>query len=112
MWGTGQVLREVLCSDELADACLHFMNDYSGNEIINIGNGKDYSISDLASAIKEISGYEGEIVFDTSKPDGMKKKQLDVTKSNYLRVESKGAPIRGFKKDLCLTLPRIIRDIH
>jgi GDP-L-fucose synthase len=89
LWGTGRVLREVLCSDELADACLFFMNNYSGNDIINIGSGVDYSISDLANMIKSIVGYNGKIEFDTSKPDGMYKKQLDVTRASQLGWKAK-----------------------
>jgi len=98
LWGTGQVLREVLCSDELADACLFFMNNYSGSNIINIGSGIDYTISDLANTIKEISGYEGVIEFDTNKPDGMKKKQLDVTRASNLGWETKGNLIEDLTK--------------
>ena len=84
LWGTGKVLREILSSDELADACLFFMNNYTGNDVINIGSGVDCFVSDLANLIKDIAGYKGFIEFDASKPDGMYKKQLDVKKSTSI----------------------------
>ncbi len=98
LWGTGKVLREILSSDSLADACLFFMNNYSGNDIINIGSGLDYQISDLAQIIKDISGYKGAIEFDTSKPDGMYKKQLDVSRASNLGWNSKNNLIDDLTK--------------
>ncbi len=98
LWGTGKVLREVLCSDELADACLFFINNYSGNDIINIGSGIDHYVSDLAKIIKDIVGYEGEIEFDPSKPDGMFKKQLDVSKASKLGWNAKNNLIEDLRK--------------
>lgn len=80
VWGTGKVLREFLYVDDLADASLHLMEHYSGNEPINIGTGKDLSIAELASLVKTVVGYEGDIVYDTSKPDGTPRKLLDVSK--------------------------------
>jgi len=89
LWGTGKVLREVLSSDELAEACLFFMNNYSGNDIINIGSGTEYYVSDLANIIKEISGYNGTVEYDTSKPDGMYRKKLDTSRASALGWNSK-----------------------
>ena len=112
LWGTGRVLREVLCSDELADACLFFMNDYSGNDIINIGSGVDYYVSDLAKIIKEIIGYEGEIEFDPGKPDGMFKKQLDVSKASKLGWNAKNNLTEDLRKtynDFALNYKNYIR---
>lgn len=80
VWGTGTVLREFLYVDDLADACLFLMENYSGNETVNIGTGKDLSIGDLASLVKKVVGYEGEIVYDATKPDGTPRKLLDVSK--------------------------------
>lgn len=80
VWGTGTPRREFLHVDDLADACLFLMNNYDSSEIINIGVGKDLTIVELANLIKEIVGYKGEIVFDTSKPDGTPRKLLDVSK--------------------------------
>ncbi|WP_448702963.1 GDP-L-fucose synthase family protein [Mucilaginibacter sp. AW1-3] len=89
LWGTGTPKREVLSADQLADACLYFMQNYSGNDIINIGSGEDITIKDLAQKIKQISGYEGELQFDITKPDGTMKKQLDVSRASELGWTSK-----------------------
>jgi len=80
VWGTGNPRREFLYVDDLADAVLHLMNNYDGNETINIGTGEDLTIKELAQLVKEVVGYEGEIRFDTTKPDGTPKKLLDVTR--------------------------------
>lgn len=80
VWGSGKPFREFLHVDDLADACLFLMNNYNSSEIINIGTGKDLSIAELAHMIKDIVGYSGDIVFDTSKPDGTPRKLLDVSK--------------------------------
>jgi len=90
IWGSGTPKREILCSDDLADACLYFMNVYSGNGIINIGCGVDYTISEIASFIKKISGFAGEIKYDVSKPDGTHRKLLDTGKAEVLGWKSKG----------------------
>jgi GDP-L-fucose synthase len=84
VWGTGTPKREFLHVDDLADACVFLMDNYDSPEIINVGTGVDLSISDLAYLIKNEVGYEGEIVFDSSYPDGTPKKQLDTTKINNL----------------------------
>jgi GDP-L-fucose synthase len=83
-WGSGIQRREFLHSDDIADACLYFMLTYNNEEIINIGSGKDISISELCNLIKEITGYTGDIIFDTTKPDGALRKVLDVTKATHL----------------------------
>jgi GDP-L-fucose synthase len=80
LWGTGTPLREFLYVDDLAEACTFLMETYEGNELINIGTGQDISIRELAETIKKVIGYQGEIVFDASKPDGTLKKVLDVSK--------------------------------
>jgi GDP-L-fucose synthase len=84
MWGTGKPRREFLHVDDLADAVVYLMNNYDGSEIVNIGVGKDISIQELAELIKEIVGFEGEIVNDTSKPDGTPRKLLDVSRLNKI----------------------------
>ncbi len=84
VWGTGAPRREFLHVDDLADACVYLMNRYSGSEIVNIGVGKDISIRELAELISDVVGYEGEIVYDTSKPDGTPRKLLDVSKLDSL----------------------------
>jgi GDP-L-fucose synthase len=98
VWGTGKPLREFLYSDDLADACIYLMNKYDGNEIVNIGVGKDLSIKELALKIKRIVGYEGEIKFDTSKPDGTPRKLVDVTKLNCLGWKASTSLDEGLKK--------------
>lgn len=84
IWGTGRPLREFLYVDDLADACVYLMNTFSGNETINIGTGKEISIAGLAGIIKEVVGYEGEIIYDHTKPDGTMRKLLDVGKLTKL----------------------------
>lgn len=77
MWGSGTPEREFLFSDDLADACVFLMNNYNEKTFLNVGAGKDISIKDLAELIKDIVGYEGKIVLDSSKPDGTPKKLMD-----------------------------------
>jgi GDP-L-fucose synthase len=84
VWGTGKPRREFLHADDLASACVFLMEHYDEPEIINIGVGKDLPIGEMAAMIKKITGYEGEIVFDTSMPDGTFRKLLDVSKLNSL----------------------------
>lgn len=84
VWGTGSPRREFLHVDDLADAVVHLMNSYDGAEILNIGVGEDLTIRELAELIGQIVGYEGEILFDTTKPDGTPRKLLDVGRLNNL----------------------------
>ena len=79
LWGTGTPKREFLHVDDLADACLYLMNTYNNNISVNIGTGKDISIKELAELIKEITGFDGGIVWNTDKPDGTPRKLLDVS---------------------------------
>lgn len=79
LWGTGKVLREFLYVDDLADALVHLLNHYSAESHVNIGTGEDLSIHDLALIVKETVGYQGKIVYDSSKPDGTPRKLLDVS---------------------------------
>ncbi|MEO5355147.1 MAG: GDP-L-fucose synthase [Magnetococcus sp. XQGC-1] len=80
VWGTGTPRREFLHVDDLADAALFLMEHYEGQEIVNVGTGRDISIRALAELIREIVGYKGDIVFDSSKPDGTALKMLDVSR--------------------------------
>ena len=84
IWGTGNPRREFLFSRDLANACLYLLNSYSGNEIINIGTGIDLTIKELALLICDIAGYKGNLVFDSSKPDGTPRKLLDVARLTNL----------------------------
>ncbi|MGG1678258.1 GDP-L-fucose synthase family protein [Neobacillus sp. NRS-1170] len=98
VWGTGTPKREFLYSDDLADACVFLINNYSGNEIVNIGVGEDLPIKELAEKIKDVIGYEGEIQFDTTKPDGTPRKLVDVTKLNSLGWKAATSLEEGLKK--------------
>lgn len=80
VWGSGKPLREFLYSEDMADACIYLMETYKGNDFFNIGTGKELTIKDLAELIKETVGYEGKIVWDSSKPDGTPRKLLDVSR--------------------------------
>lgn len=84
LWGTGSPYREFLHVDDLADAVYFLMQNYSGNETLNVGTGKDLQIRELAEKIKKAVGYEGEIVYDASKPDGTPKKLLNIDKIQSL----------------------------
>ena len=83
-WGTGKPLREFLYVDDLADACVYLMNNYSGNETVNLGSGKELSIKELTELVAKVIGYKGEVRWDTSKPDGTPRKLLDVSKLESL----------------------------
>jgi GDP-L-fucose synthase len=93
VWGTGTPQREFLHVDDLADACLFLMDNYSGRESVNVGFGEDVSIRELAKLIQEVVGYEGRISFDVTKPDGTPRKLLDVSKMSGLGWEAK-IPLR------------------
>ena len=84
VWGTGKPRREFLHVDDMADACLFLMAKYYGDEVVNVGTGTDVMIVELATLISRLSGYEGNIKFDRSKPDGTPRKVLDVSKLSAL----------------------------
>lgn len=83
-WGDGSPLREFLYVDDLAELCVFLMNNYSGNETVNAGTGKEISIKELTKLVAKIIGYNGEIKWDTSKPNGTPRKLLDVSKAKSL----------------------------
>lgn len=84
LWGTGAPMREFLHVDDLASACLHLMEHYEGREWLNIGTGEDLSIRELAELVCAVVGYEGQLAWDTTKPDGTPRKLLDVSKIHAL----------------------------
>ena len=84
LWGTGTPMREFLHVDDLADALLFLMEHYSGEEHVNVGVGKDMTIRELAETVQQVVGFEGELVFDTSKPDGTPRKLVDTSKINHM----------------------------
>lgn len=83
-WGDGSPLREFLYVDDLADLCVFLMNNYSGDETVNAGTGKEITIKELAELVAKIVGYKGKIVWDTTKPNGTPRKLLDVSKSKAM----------------------------
>lgn len=89
IWGSGTPMREFLHVDDLAEACYFLMNHYNGSGFINVGTGTDLTISSLASLIKEVTGYQGELVFNTEKPDGTPKKLLDCSRIHALGWKAK-----------------------
>ena len=100
LWGTGEVYREFLYVDDLSDACLFLMNNYDYKdigELINIGTGEDIKLKDLAVMIKEVTGYEGGIKHDTSKPDGTPRKLLDVSRLKARGWEAETTIEKGLK---------------
>lgn len=100
LWGTGTAMREFLHADDLARACLFLMETYDSPDIVNIGTGEDVTIRALAETVSEIVGYEGELVWDTSKPDGTPRKRLDVSRLHAL----------GWHHTICLEDG--IRDVY
>ena len=80
VWGTGTPKREFMAVDDLADACIFVIKHYSGAEFLNVGTGQDVTIAEFAHLVAAVVGYTGEIIFDTSKPDGMPRKLLDVSR--------------------------------
>jgi GDP-L-fucose synthase len=84
VWGTGTPLREFLHASDMANACVYLMQHYNDKGFVNIGTGKEITIKDLAYLVKEITGFDGAVVFDTTKPDGTPRKLTDTTKLNSL----------------------------
>lgn len=98
IWGTGTPKREFLHVDDLADACFYLLQNYSGLELVNVGFGDDLSIKELAEMVKEVVGYEGELKFDTSKPDGTPRKLMDVSKLEKIGWKAKIGLREGIAK--------------
>lgn len=98
LWGTGRPRREFLHVDDLADACVFLMQNYSSDQIINIGAGTDISIAELADMIRSIVGYTGDIYWDHSKPDGTPRKLLDVSRITALGWKPKIDLVTGIQR--------------
>ncbi|RZB33770.1 MAG: GDP-L-fucose synthase [Desulfobacteraceae bacterium Eth-SRB2] len=98
VWGTGTPRREFLHVDDLSDACVYLMNNYDGDEIVNIGVGEDLTIRELAEMISIIVEFEGKLRFDTSKPDGSPVKRLDVSRLNSMGWRATISLKRGIKE--------------
>ncbi|MDD2688635.1 MAG: GDP-L-fucose synthase [Candidatus Omnitrophica bacterium] len=97
VWGSGKARREFLFVDDLADACLYFMDCYNGKEVINVGPGEDIPMSELVFLIKDIVGYRGRVVFDSTQPEGMPRKLLDVGRLKRLGWKPKTKLEDGIK---------------
>ena len=98
LWGTGKALREFIDTDDLADAGIFLLNHYSGSEPVNIGTGEEVSILELSQMIKRITGFEGEIVTDPTKPDGMMRRLCDSSKIHDLGWKSTISLEQGIRK--------------
>lgn len=98
VWGSGSPLREFLYVDDLADGLLFLMDHYDGIDFVNIGSSKEVSIKELALTIKDVVGYEGEIVFDSSKPDGTPRKLMDASKLTNLGWQAQTSLKDGIAK--------------
>lgn len=97
LWGTGSPRREAMYVYDLADACLFLMQNYDSSEPINVGTGNDKTVKELAELTKDIVGFDGRIIFDATKPDGMMRKLLDVSKINKLGWKAKTDLKKGIK---------------
>ena len=110
VWGTGTPRREFLYVDDFADACVFVLKSYSDAQFVNIGFGEDITIAELARLVAEIVGFRGEIVYDTSKPDGAPQKLLDVSRLSTIGWKAK-VPLReGLAKAYDDFLMRAVRE--
>ena len=98
MWGTGAALREFLFADDIADGCIFLMENYDGAEPINMGSGREYSIMEISKIIKKIVGFEGEIVCDPTKPDGMMRRMVDSSRIHNIGWRAQTDMETGLKK--------------
>jgi GDP-L-fucose synthase len=117
IWGTGAPLREFMYADDLANACVFLMKNYNEKLFINIGTGEEISIKDLALLVKEVVGFEGEIRFDSSKPDGTPRKLMDSSRLHKLGWKHSVSLKEGLKKTYPFFLeaikavrPKIVTD--
>ncbi|MCG6167582.1 GDP-L-fucose synthase [Leptospira sp. FAT2] len=97
MWGTGEPRREFLFVDDLANACIFLMDNYLSDEVINVGSGQEVSIAELSKIVKEVVGYQGEIIQDLTKPDGTPRKLLDSSKLKNLGWQASTSLKEGIK---------------
>lgn len=104
IWGSGKPMREFLHADDLADACLFLMENYNEKQFVNVGTGKDITIAELARLIKDIVGYDGDLIFNTDKPDGTPRKLMDVSNINQLGWKAAISLEEGIRKTYQLAL--------
>jgi len=98
IWGDGTPKREFLYADDLAEACLYLMKNYNEKQLVNVGTGEDLTIKELAETVKEIIGFEGELTFDSSKPNGTPRKLMDVSKLHDFGWKHKTSLKEGIKE--------------
>jgi GDP-L-fucose synthase len=110
VWGTGRPRREFLYVDDFADACLFVLKNYSHAQFINIGFGEDITISELAQLVAEIVGFRGEIVYDTSKPDGTPRKLLNISRISAMGWKPKISLREGLARTYVDYLTRSVRE--
>jgi GDP-L-fucose synthase len=110
VWGTGTPRREFLYVDDLADACVFVLKNYSDRELINIGIGQDLSIAEFAEAVADVVGYRGEITYDSSKPDGTPRKLVDISRLAALGWKAKISLREGLSKSYSDFLTYPIRE--
>jgi len=100
IWGSGNPLREFLYIDDLADALIFLMENYSDDQIINVGSGQEVSIAELARIIARTVGYSGDLVFDSSKPDGTPRKKLETTRLSSLGWHARVSLAQGLRQTI------------
>jgi len=98
IWGTGRPRREFFYVDDLADACLFLMENYDRNEVINVGTGRDTSVAELVDRIVDLVGYPGEVVYDTTKPDGNPQRLLDISRMSALGWQARTSLEEGLRR--------------
>ncbi|ARK09545.1 GDP-L-fucose synthase [Fibrella sp. ES10-3-2-2] len=98
VWGTGSPLREFMHADDLAEACVFLMNNYDGEQFVNVGTGEDLTIRNLAEMVKDVVGFEGELRWNTEKPDGTPRKLMDVSRLHSMGYKHKIDLPEGLKK--------------
>jgi GDP-L-fucose synthase len=112
VWGTGTPRREFLYVDDLADACVHLMKTYSSEELVNIGTGEDITIAEFANVVAAVVGYNGEISFDPSRPDGTPRKLLDIGRLSKLGWRARTSLKDGIKLAYQAYLVERAQDAH
>ena len=111
IWGSGTPLREFMYVDDLADACVFLMQEYSDKLFLNIGTGEEVTIKDLAMIVKDVTGFEGGIEFDSSKPDGTPRKLMDSTRLHKLGWKHKTSLREGIEKTYQVFLQQAVATV-
>jgi GDP-L-fucose synthase len=109
VWGTGTPLREFLHVDDCASACLFLMQRYDGEDIVNVGTGSEISIAALAALVRDVTGYQGEIVYDSSRPDGTPRKRVDVSRINSLGWQAETSLEAGIRSTYHWFLDNVVQ---